>query len=183
MNNNLLETSHLLLHNKLQIELIKHKCLKNRIKHEYNELTNIYTNANNNYTMILLYDTELCILKFIIMEKFKNINNEYAFIIDRNYPFHPPIFHINNKNYLQYLKLPSNRFSEQLKKLTNESCLCCSSLCCKYKWSPAIKLYMFINELNKIRQYKRNIVYKILSDHIKDKYLIDDVDIISFLFA
>jgi hypothetical protein len=95
--------------------------------------------------MILLYDTELCILKFIIMEKFKNINNEYAFIIDRNYPFHPPIFHINNKNYLQYLKLPSNRFSEQLKKLTNESCLCCSSLCCKYKWSPAIKLYMFIN--------------------------------------
>ena len=183
MNNNLDETSDLLLHNKLQIELINHKCLKTRIRNEYKELSNIYTNINNNYTLILIYDTELHILKITIMENLKNINNEYTFIIDSNYPFHSPIFHFNNKHYLQYLKLPSIRFSEQLKKITNEKCLCCSSLCCKYKWSPGIKLHMFIDELNKIRQHKRNIVYKILSDHIKDKYLIDDVDINCFLFT
>jgi hypothetical protein len=41
---------------------------------------------------------------------------------------------------------------------------------------------MFIDELNKIRDYKRNIVYKILSEKIKDKYLIDDIDLDSFLF-
>jgi hypothetical protein len=42
---------------------------------------------------------------------------------------------------------------------------------------------MFIDELDKIRQYKRNIVYKILADQVKNKYLIDDVDLDSYLFS
>jgi hypothetical protein len=42
---------------------------------------------------------------------------------------------------------------------------------------------MFIDELDKIRQYKRNIVHKILADKVKDKYLIDDVDLDSYLFS
>jgi hypothetical protein len=115
-----------------------------------------------------------------IVEKLNN--NEYTFIVDRTYPFHSPRFYFNNKPYSYYLKLPSQKFSEYLKKFTNKSCLCCSSLCCKFNWSPAIKLRMFIEELNRIRQHKRNIVYKILAIQIKDKYLIDDVDLDSFLF-
>jgi len=112
----------------------------------------------------------------------KKHNDNYSFIINRQYPFHSPRFCYNNQPYSYYLKFISQRFTEYLKKFTNKGCLCCSSLSCKYNWSPAIKLKMFIDELNKIREYKRNIVYKILSEKIKDKYLIDDIVLDSFLF-
>lgn len=159
--------------NKLQIESIRNNCLKSRITHEYKELSKIY--AINDESIVLFYDTQTNTIKI-------TINNEYTFIVNSKYPFESPLFHFNNQPYSHYLRLPSQRFSEHLKKFTSKTCLCCSSLCCKYKWSPAIKLTMFVDELNKIRQYKRNIVYKILSDKIKDKYLIDDIQLDSFLF-
>jgi hypothetical protein len=167
------------MNNITQIELIKEHCLKNRIKNEYKELTNIYT-INNKYEIFISYDPIISQVMITLIEK--NNNNEYTFIVDRKYPFHPPRFHFNNQPYSHYLKLSSQRFTEYLKKFTNKACLCCSSLSCKYNWSPAIKLKMFIDELNIIRQHKRNIVYKILAEKVKDKYLIDDIDLDSFLF-
>ena len=180
-NNNEFEFSQFSSHNNTQIESIRNNCLKSRITHEYKELSKIYANnaANNNDdSIVLFYDTQTNTIKFTIIDKL----NEYTFIINSKYPFESPLFHFNKQPYSHYLRLPSQRFSEHLKKFTSKICFCCSSLSCKYNWSPAIKLIMFIDELNKIRQYKRNIVYKILSDKIKDKYLIDDVDLDSFLF-
>jgi len=162
-----------------QIELINEKCLKNRIKNEYNELMNLYVNSNK-YDIFIHYDPIITNVTVTIIQKLNN--DEYTFIVDRTYPFYPPRFYFNNQPYSYYLKMPSQKFSEYLKKFTNNSCLCCSSLSCKYNWSPAIKLRMFIEELNKIRQHKRNIVYKLLAEQIKYKYLIDDVDLDSFLF-
>jgi hypothetical protein len=159
-----------------QIELIPNKCVRSRIKNEYKELGINYKNIK------IVCDTEKYNVKIEIYEILKNDKTElFTFIIDGDYPFHPPKFQYNNNPYSHYLKLPSHRFSDHLKKITNKTCLCCSSLCCKYNWSPAIKLKMFIDELNKIQRYKRIIAYKILCDQIKDNYLIDDVDLYSWI--
>ena len=166
--------------NNTEIELIEEKCLKNRIKNEYKELVNLYTSTTNKYEIFVSYDPTITQVTITLYET--KYNNEYTFIVGKKYPFHPPTFHFNNQPYSHYLKIPSQRFSEYLKKFTNKGCLCCSSLSCKYNWSPAIKLKMFMDELNKIRQLKRNVVYKILTEKVKDKYLIDDVDLESFLF-
>jgi hypothetical protein len=163
-----------------QIDLrFKYPCLTTRIKNEYNELVKFY-DVPNKYEIFITYDNILNNATITLIEK--NFNNKYSFIIDKKYPFNPPIFHFNNQPYSHYLKLPSKRFADFLKIFTNKSCLCCSSLSCKYNWTPAIKLRMFIKELNQIRQFKRNIVYKIASDKIKETYLIDDIDIESFIF-
>ena len=164
--------------NELQIDLITSKCLKNRIKNEYKELSKIYNNVK------ILWDAEL---NNVIVEIYKLYKNDkidtFTFTVNRTYPFHSPKFYYNNEPYSHYLRIPSQRFSQHLTKFTKKVCLCCSSLACKYNWSPAVKLRMFIAELDKIRQYKRNIVYKILADQVKDKYLIDDVDLDSYLFS
>lgn len=164
--------------NELQIDLITHKCLKSRIRNEYKELSKKYENIK------ILWDDEtknvLIEIQDIIKDDEKDI---FKFIVVEDYPFHSPNFYYNNKPYSHYLGIPSQRFSELLKKFVNKTCLCCSSLACKYNWSPGVKLKMFIDELNKLRQYKRNIVHKILADKVKDKYLIDDVDLDSFLFS
>jgi len=162
-----------------QIDLIGSKCLKSRIKNEYKELSKIYNNVK------ILWDFEL---NNVVIEIQKVVDEDastdtFTFVVDRTYPFHSPKFHFNNNPYSHYLRIPSQRFSQHLKRFTNKSCLCCSSLACKYNWSPAVKLHMFIAELDKIRQYKRNIVYKLLADQVKDKYLIDDVDLDSYLFS
>lgn len=171
------------MNNTSQLELIdsiKETCLKNRIKNEYKELVNLYTNATNKYEIFVSYDPITTQVTITLFET--KYNNEYTFIVDKKYPFQPPTFHFNNRPYSYYLKLPSQKFTDHLKKFTNKACLCCSSLSCKYNWSPGIKLKMFIDELNKTRQHKRNIVYKILAENIKYKYLIDDIDLDSFLF-
>ena len=164
--------------NELQLELITHKCLKSRIRNEYKELSKKYENIK------ILWDDEtknvLIEIQDIIKDDEKDI---FKFIVVEDYPFHSPNFYYNNKPYSHYLGIPSQRFSELLNKFVNKTCLCCSSLACKYNWSPGVKLKMFIDELNKLRQYKRNIVHKILADKVKDKYLIDDVDLDSFLFS
>jgi hypothetical protein len=164
--------------NDTQIDLIGSKCLKSRIKNEYKDLSKIYNNVK------ILWNSEL---NNVVIEIQKVINDDstdtFTFVVDRTYPFHSPKFHFNNNPYSHYLRIPSQRFSQHLKRFTNKSCLCCSSLACKYNWSPAVKLHMFIAELDKIRQYKRNIVYKLLADQVKDKYLIDDVDLDSYLFS
>ena len=164
--------------NDTQIELITHKCLKSRIKNEYKELSKKYKNIK------IVWNEELNNVVVEIQELVKDDEkNIFTFVVDRNYPFHSPKFYFNNEPYSHYLKLPSQRFSELLKKFINKICLCCSSLDCKYNWCPGVKLRMFIDELQKIRQYKRNIVYKLLADQVKDKYLIDDVDLDSYLFS
>jgi hypothetical protein len=161
--------------NELQIDLIIHRCLKTRIKHEYKDLCNIYKNN----TILLLYNSETRKVTITI----NHVSDMYTFIINEMYPFYSPLFYFNNEPYSHYLRVPSQRFSEHIKKYTGKVCFCCSSLSCKYNWSPAVKLRMFIDELNKIRQHKRNAAYKILADKIKDNYLIDDIDLDSFLFC
>ena len=166
------------MNNELQIESIKEKCLKSRLMHEYKELSTIYTCDN----IIVLYNNEQKNIVITINHKINDIMEIHTFVIDKKYPFDPPKYYYNNKFYLIYLSLPSQKFQQLLKQIYNKDCLCCTSLYCKYNWSPGIKLKMFIDEMNKIRQCKRNIVYKLLCDQIKQTYLNDDIPIECFLF-
>lgn len=162
-----------------QLDCIKEICLKRRITNEFKELSAIFSTQD----ISVSYNNEN---KTIVLNVFAKINdtsvNVYTFIVNRMYPFHGPTIQFNYKPYSHYLRLPSQRFSHYLKFFINKKCLCCSSFDCKYNWCPVIKFKMIINEIDTIQKYKRNIVYKILSDQLKDKFLIDDIDIDVFLF-
>ena len=153
--------------------------MKRRITNEFKDLSSIFSAQN----ILISNDDENNNVIINATINYNNRNEKYTFILNKKYPFHAPTIQFNNKPYSHYLRLPSQRFSEYLQFFINKKCLCCSSLDCKYNWSPSIKITMIINEINKNRKYKRDIVYKILSDQIKYKYLIDDIHIDAFLFS
>ena len=74
------------------------------------------------------------------------------------------------------------KYRELLQKMSGLECLCCNNILCKDRWSPSITLIKIINEVNLFRIYKKNIIYKIMADKVKEKYLIQDIDLDSWLF-
>ena len=163
--------------NKKAISSINIKCIKSRLTREYNDLYVKFPNS-----IIYIYNNEeLKNISFSIRIDEGTKMQNYGFIIDNKYPFHPPRILYNNKPYSNLLKLPSYRFGDYSQKLYDKKCLCCNSLDCKYNWSPGINLTMIINDINKNRKYKRDIIRTILIDQIKDKYLIDDIDILTYI--
>jgi hypothetical protein len=106
----------------------------------------------------------------------------YMFIIDKKYPFVSPKIYYNNKPYKSLLEIPSARFRKYLQKITNKNCLCCYSLDCKNNWSPGVTLKLIITDINKNRNYKKMIIIAILIDQLKEKYLIDDIDILTYIY-
>ena len=155
---------------KLRIEELLYT--NKRVTREYHELSKIYSDID------IFYNFKKDLITFIIYVK----NNEYKFIMNCDYPFIPPDIYYNNKTYAFFLKMASNRFVNMLMNLTNKSCLCCESFSCRDKWSPCIMLNDVITEINKNRRYKKCIVINILINQIKDKYLINDIDIRSYIF-
>jgi hypothetical protein len=49
-------------------------------------------------------------------------------------------------------------------------------------WSCGCKFSNILDEIKSFRKIIIHIAYKILADKIKDKYLIDDIDLDSWLF-
>jgi hypothetical protein len=129
----------------------------------------------------------------VFEENFSNFNNStikiyiipnegyniYSFTITRSYPFNPPIhFNINNKDYKQFLKINSSKTIEELRTYYGIQCLCCSSIYCSGKWSPGLSLKNFINEFKKMKNYRRDIITRLLVKKIVDKYLVTDLHVI-----
>lgn len=164
--------------NKNAILSMEIKCIKNRLLREYDELYKIYPNS----IIFIFYNEKFKTITFSVRIDEKNKINNYNFIMDKKYPFAPPKIIYNNKPYSNLLKIPSTRFTTILEKIYNNSCLCCKSLDCKYNWCPAITMNTIINDINKTRKYKRYIVIYILQMQIKNKYLVDDIDLVSFIF-
>jgi ubiquitin-protein ligase len=163
--------------NKNAISSINLPCIKSRLKREYSDLYTKYPNS-----IIYIYNNEsLKKISFSIRIDEGNKMQNYVFLIDNKYPFYPPRIEYNHHPYSLFLQSPSNRFGIYLQKLFNKNCLCCASLDCKYNWSPGINLSMIINDISLMRKYKRCIVKAILIDAIKDKYLIDDIDILTYI--
>jgi len=103
----------------------------------------------------------------------------YSIILSNTYPFKTPGVQINFRPYQEFLRVGS---SEQLKKIHKINCLCCSTITCGNNWSPAFTMNHLIDEIRRLKGYKRDIIDKLLADKIKLRYLIDDIDLDCWLF-
>jgi len=169
----------------LNNELIKHNedvlinfgigCIKKRIKKELLMLYKLY----NTVTVSLYKKT----IKISICEIIDNKKQKYEFIIPEFYPFECPQILFQGMPYIDFLKL-NHTLTEYavIKKITGQNCFCCHSLNCRVNWSPAITIQKIIEEIYKIKNYKRTMIYKIIADKIKFKYLIEDIDLDCWLF-
>jgi ubiquitin-protein ligase len=111
-----------------------------------------------------------------------NEDNVYCFTITSDYPFKPPSkVTINFKDYKKYLKIDSSKTMEDLRKYNGIQCLCCNTISCSANWSPAIRLQDFISEFKQIKKYRRDIINRLLSIKIIDKYLISDINLLEWL--
>jgi len=154
----------------------KNTAIRSRLKRE---ITNMYALFNT----IILNINEKNELIVTISEVINDKKQKYKFIISNHYPFSCPQIFFQNKPYRDFLTF--NYLKEQsvlFKKITGKGCFCCHSFICNNNWSPAITLNLIIREINDIKKQRRNFINKILTDKIKFKYLIDDIDIESWLF-
>ena len=111
----------------------------------------------------------------------ESIIHKYAFVLNEMYPFRTPAIFFQSRPYLEYLRIRDTQ-SHLLKRITGKNCLCCHSLNCGDNWSPSMTLNSIIDEVRWVKLKRRDMLNKVFADVIKRKYLIDDVDLYSWLF-
>jgi len=151
------------------------KVIARRLKKEHTELI-------KTCNKIIIEHNETGELFFNVYKQEKKYLNLYSFKITLNYPFTPPILKINGNPSNEFYNLPTNRFRQGLKFIKGINCMCCHSYLCNSNWSPAYTINNIIKQVEEYKQIKFNIVLKIISDKIKEKYLIEDIDLYSWLF-
>jgi hypothetical protein len=149
--------------------------IRRRLINEYKHLKIKYNN------IIIDYACNSCeTIRITIID---NNNTKIEFIIGKQYPFIQPTLIINDKLYLlEYLRMPV-RLLHIYNKMYGNKCLCCSSLLCNKNWKPPFKMDDIIDEYNIICVTKKNIIIKMLSDSIVDKYLCSDINLVQWLFT
>ena len=162
--------------NNLLLEKIQNQSVKKRVKREMEKLEekcslisiDIDNYNKNNY-------------KYIISIMDNTNNYIYSIIFNDNYPFVPPNVKINYKLYSDFLKSSNVPFKLNLKKIYKIDCLCCNTITCHSNWSPGFTTNHLIKEIRQFKSYKRNLINKLIADKIKIRYLIDDIDLDSWL--
>ena len=169
--------SDLIKNNNLILEKHSRIAIRKRLKRE---IDTMYPFFNE----IVVYDKDLQeSVKVTVSEFINGKKQKYEFIIDLHYPFVPPKIYFQGKPYMDFLRINYDKNELNLfKKVSGYECLCCHSLNCRDNWSPAITLKKIIEEIYRFKQVKRNVIYKMIINKIKSKYLIDDIDIDSWLF-
>jgi ubiquitin-protein ligase len=109
-------------------------------------------------------------------------NFVYKFHIPRNYPFNSPKLILNSKPYSHYFKFKSDLFREKFYKYRTQDCFCCESILCCNNWGPHLNMNNIINEVKSLHTDCRKIVDTVIVEVIKRKYLIDDVNILEWLY-
>ena len=165
----------LIANNNLIIDQLPSKAIARRLKKELEPMYKLYGEIR---LECVSSSNGICVCVYEIVNSCKLF---YKFIINNNYPFHSPEIYVNNIKYTQLLISKTTSEINDLKKFKGINCLCCSSLTCKDNWSPAMKLTNIINEIKYYKQIKRDLVYKIIIDIIKKKYLIDDIELYSWV--
>jgi ubiquitin-protein ligase len=156
---------------------MKNKSIRKRLTRE---LVSFNNNADELYIDSVVLNTNNSPMITIVDYNNENVN-VYEFEITQHYPFTPPKVKINKTLYNDFLRIGSITFLHLLKKLKKYDCFCCHSYLCAERWSPAITIKQFIEEIRMFRKCKRDIVNKKYADKIKDKYLIADIDLDSWL--
>ena len=155
--------------------LIKSKTMAKRLKRELNTVV-------DSYHILQVDFTNKGELKLFFQKKDDDFFTIICLTFSDCYPFIPPKITINEKSYFDCLRLKSIRFNSVLKYLNGLNCLCCSSFLCRDHWSPAFTINKIFLEIEEFKQIKRNIVRKLLLDKVKEKYLVKDIDLDSWLF-
>jgi ubiquitin-protein ligase len=158
--------------NKIKIKTVKTRLTKELLS--FNNADELYVDS------VILNKSDSPIITIVDTNN-ENVNI-YEFEITRDYPFSPPKVKINNRTYNDFLKIQSTTFYQLLKNLKNCHCFCCHSYLCGERWSPGITIKKYIEEIRIFRKYKREIINKYYADKIKEKYLIVDIDLDSWLF-
>ena len=132
-----------------------------------------------------LYDKFPNVVLSSISDKIEMVVTEgkekYGFIFNNGYPFTAPQIYYNGESYLELLKINDKEEKNVLRKYRNKDCLCCDSYYCNDNWSPSLTLKNIIDEIKEIVEFKKTIIHILLAEKIKKKYLIDDIDINSYL--
>lgn len=156
--------------NNEELEKIKNRGVKSRVKNECNLL---YKDYHNVLIDVIPDKITLTATEFIVTQN----NNEpitkqrvYKFILNSHYPFRPPEIYINNTLYSSLLQMRGDYEKEMVKKIKGQDCLCCYSMNCSANWSPAIKLYRIIDEIKDTLKFKRDIINVMLAAKIKKQY-------------
>lgn len=111
-----------------------------------------------------------------------NDNRNYEFIFDSLYPFKSPKLILNYKPYSEYIRFRSNEFRQVFNKYKRHKCFCCESVLCGDNWAPPITFAHVINEVSEFHRDCKDISNIIISNVIKRKYLIVDINLIQWLY-
>lgn len=164
--------------NNYRLDTFTSKSTGKRLKRELSNMYKLYDDIIVEFSN----DKEGDSLNIYIYETIDNKKICYQFNVCVSYPFKCPTIILNKHKYRQLLYCRTNYEMINLKKLTTKDCLCCVSLTCTNNWSPGYTLSNLIDEIKYYKNIKKNLVFKIFTKYIKLKYLIQDIDIDSFLF-
>lgn len=177
---NLITDSETIKQNNIKFELMNNTGIKKRIMREFELL---YQNYNTILTFIDTNPSGYNSVNVDVSEKINGKKYSYTFKISHNYPFVPPAIYLNNIPYSEFLRIQNSYEQNMIKNITGAPCFCCTSFLCRDNWSPAVTINKIMDQIKYIKSCKRDIVNKIFADKIKIKYLINDIDLDSFLFA
>jgi hypothetical protein len=170
------DKTYLIENNNLKLELLSSKCVSRRLKREFISMYKLYDE------IIIESSQNTSDINVIVYELIDKKKVCYKFVIGRNYPFIAPTVFLNNKTYRSFLFSKTKYEDINFKKLSGIDCLCCASLTCTDNWSPRETLNNIIDEIKYYKKIKKDIVFKIITDIIKRKHLIEDIDLCSWLF-
>ena len=166
-----------------ELSIIDNNLIRKRLSREFDAL--MQQNICNKYDVKIQRNAETSyrnMIEYTISFKNLNDNKYYKFIISDNYPFKPPKIHINNKPLTFYHKITNEIFRNSLKKYTGIQCFCCETILCSNNWGPQFTINDIIKDINYFKNANRQVVIRVIIDVIKRKYLIDDINIVEWLY-
>lgn len=161
-----------------QYEKITIPGIARRIKRELMDMQKMGIFTDESEVTITKYDKEY----FNVILKNMKDKRLYKFKIPPNYPFLPPKLEINYRPYSYYLRFQSEKFRGSINKYKGRTCFCCDSLLCSNNWGPQIKLSNVMDEVDKYYKECKEIADRVIINVIKRKYLIDDINILEWLY-
>ena len=138
------------------------------------KMYNLNRDVRSTYTSVLV----MPMLKY-------NINVIFQF--GNEYPFIQPSVLLQRKDtgetiyYKKTLYFASKTMSDILFNQFNIRCLCCKSVTCGEQWSPIRHFDFILNEIDEFFKIKNRIIEKLHALKVKQRYLIDDINIQEWL--
>lgn len=148
-----------------------------RIKKEIEELISYNVCVED---QVEIKNIDDCEYNIIIKNLFDKKNCEFKMY--SNHPFKPPKLVIDNRLISFHHKAASKKFSNDLTKHTGIQCFCCETILCSNNWSPQFTLKDVIYDIYKYRDARHQVVIRTIVDVVKRKYLVDDINIIEWLY-